>query len=219
MVAAFVNTVWYGRIVLMKRKSKATGPARLGEPTLTTADWTDAALQLIAERGVTRLTISALATRLGVTKGSFYWHFKGRDELFTAALDRWEKQATNDAVKGLSAIPDVRRRLELMLEAASQSPRSRSLYAALAEASGNRDVRQALSRVASVRIAYLESCYQELGLTQPMANARALLAYAAYRGLLQLAREAPSALPDDWSFYPSTVRDALIPALPTPGRE
>src|SRR5262249_46241776 len=56
-------------------KPNATGKERLGEPTLTASDWAEAALQLIAEQGLGALTVSALAARLGVTKGSFYWHF------------------------------------------------------------------------------------------------------------------------------------------------
>jgi hypothetical protein len=47
------------------------------------------------------------------------------------------------------------------------------------------------------RIQYPESCYLELGFAQPLAHARAPLAYAAYRALLQLAREAPSVLTMD----------------------
>jgi AcrR family transcriptional regulator len=66
--------------------ARRTGKPRLGEPTLTASDWAEAALQLIAEKGLSALTVSTLATRLGVTKGSFYWHFAGRSELLAAAL-------------------------------------------------------------------------------------------------------------------------------------
>jgi hypothetical protein len=38
-----------------------------------------------------------------------------------------------------------------------------------------------------------------------------VLAYAAYRGLLQLAREAPEALPKDWAAYAAEVKRAFIP--------
>jgi len=62
-------------------------------PTLTAADWAEAALQLIAEAGLGALTVETLAARLGVTKGSFYWHFKGRSELLADALGRWEHRS------------------------------------------------------------------------------------------------------------------------------
>jgi AcrR family transcriptional regulator len=194
---------------------KRTGGTRLGAPTLTAADWAEAALQLIAEKGLGRLTVSALADRLGVTKGSFYWHFKGRAGLLAAALAQWEQRATTEAMRGLDAEVDYRRRLELMLDAASRPPRSRSLYAALAEAAEDPIVRRVLNRVASARIAYLETCYSNLGCSPTLARSHALFAYAAYRGLLQLAHEAPGTLPTDWSHYPEIVRKALVPpAIP-----
>lgn len=191
---------------------KGTGATRLGAPTLTTADWAEAALQLIAEQGLGALTVDALAARLGVTKGSFYWHFQGRAELIAAALARWEERATMQAMAALDSVDEPRRRLALLLDASSQPPRSRSLYAALAEAAEDPVVRRVLNRVATARIAYLETCYAQLGLPPARAKAHAVLAYAAYRGLLQLAHEAPAALPADWSLYPEVTREALIPA-------
>lgn len=196
----------------------ATGPTRGGEPTLTAADWAEAALQLVAEKGLGALTVAALAARQGVTKGSFYWHFTSRADLLAAALSRWEERSTTDNMRGLDAIPDARQRLELMLDAASQPPRSRSLYAALAEAADDPVVRKVLNRVASARISYLEKCYADLGLTPTLAAAHAVLAYAAYRGLVQLAHEAPGALPSDWSIYPAVVRVALVPRAGAPVR-
>jgi AcrR family transcriptional regulator len=191
-------------------KRNATGKERLGEPTLTASDWAEAALQLIAEQGLGALTVSTLAARLGVTKGSFYWHFAGRAELLAAALARWERTTTEN-ISGLDAIPDYRRRLELMLDAASHPPRSRSLYAALAEAAEDPVVHRVLNRVASARIAYLETCYAHLGLPTAQAKSLAVFAYAAYRGLLQLAHEAPAALPTEWSVYATVIRQALVP--------
>jgi len=186
-----------------------TGAKRLDEPTLTAADWAEAALHFIAEAGLGALTVAALAARLGVTKGSFYWHFKGRSELLSAALGRWEKRATKEAITGLSAVTDARQRLHLILGATAQSPKSRSLYAALAEGAEDPVVRRVLNRVASARIEYLEACYRELGLAQPQAKAKAVFAYAAYRGLLQVAHEAPAVLPADWSSYAPVVFEAL----------
>src|ERR1700738_1087707 len=214
-----VNTSQYGRIDWPCRSipsqiamsHKGTGAKRLDEPTLTAADWAEAALHLIAESGLRALTVEALAARLGVTKGSFYWHFKGRSELLTEALRRWEHRATTESITGLSAVTDPSQRLRFMIDTASQSPRSRSLYAALAEAAEDPIVKRVLNRVASLRIQYLETCYRELGFAPRQAKGKAVFAYAAYRGLLQLAHEAPSALPSDWPSYKSLVREALLP--------
>ncbi len=192
-----------------------TGRARRGAPTLTASDWAEAALQLIAEQGLGALTVSTLAARLGVTKGSFYWHFDGRSALLTAALTRWEQRSTTETIRGLDAITDYRTRLELMLDASAQPPRSRSLYAALAEAAEDPVVQRVLNRVASARIAYLEVCYTQLGQPPAEAKAHAVLAYAAYRGLLQLAHEAPASLPTDWAPYGDAMRRALLPHADT----
>ncbi|MBV9182204.1 MAG: TetR/AcrR family transcriptional regulator [Acidobacteria bacterium] len=195
----------------MKAKPQRQPGTRLGEPTLTARDWIEAALQMLAEAGPTRVTVAALAARLGVTKGSFYWHFRSRTRLLEATLERWEQRATSESIRALEEVPDVRGRLELIVEASSQQPRSHSIYAALAEWSGDKRVRRVLNRVATRRVQYLESCYLELGMPRSLAEARALLTYAAYRGLLQLAREAPSVLPKEWSTYPRLAREVLIP--------
>ena len=193
---------------------KATGKARLGEPTLTASDWAEAALQLIAEKGLGALTVSHLATRLGVTKGSFYWHFAGRPELLKAALARWEQQTTGASIQALDAVADHRTRLELIFGASTQPPRARSLYAALAQAAEDPIVRGALQRVAASRIEYLEVCYRGLGFTPDAARAQAVFVYAAYRGLLQLAHEAPATLPANWTAYADVVRAAMVPVSP-----
>ncbi len=191
--------------------STRTGASRLGTPTLTAADWAEAALQLIAEAGLRAVTVGALAARLGVTKGSFYWHFKGREELLLAALARWEQRATGEAMQALDAIPDYRRRLELILDASSQPPRARSLYAALAEAADEPLVKAVLTRVGTARIDYLDHCYRKLGLPAAEARARAVFTYASYRGLLQLAHESPASLPAKWVSYSALLRQVLLP--------
>ncbi|MEE8333040.1 MAG: TetR/AcrR family transcriptional regulator [Alphaproteobacteria bacterium] len=52
-------------------------------------DWIDAAWEALGESGIEGVRVERLARRLGVTKGSFYWHFKDRQALVTALLDRW----------------------------------------------------------------------------------------------------------------------------------
>ena len=187
-------------------RAKGREPPRGGEPTLTAADWAEAALQLVAEKGLGALTVDALAARLGVTKGSFYWHFASRADLLAAALSRWEERATTDNMRGLDAIPDPRRRLELMLDAASQPPRSRSLYAALAEAAEDPVVRKVLNRVATrahrlpgevLRGARTDAgaggvaCGARVRRVPRTAAARARSAWGTAAGLVDLSRRRP----------------------------
>ena len=97
-------------------------------------------------------TIQRPVRTAGCHQRSFYWHFAGRAELLGATLNRWEERTTSEAIRALDAVSDYRRRLELILEAAFQPPRARSLYAALAEATDDPIVGAALNRVATARV-------------------------------------------------------------------
>ncbi len=52
----------------------------------TRDDWLDIALSVLAVEGVDRVTVLSLSERLGVSRSSFYWYFKNRDELLDALL-------------------------------------------------------------------------------------------------------------------------------------
>ena len=54
--------------------------------------WEDAILEAIAADGVGAVAVEPLAERLGVTKGSFYWHFSGRDDALSSALSSFALQ-------------------------------------------------------------------------------------------------------------------------------
>lgn len=58
---------------------------------LSATDWVDAALALITAEGVAGLRIARLCDELGVTKGSFYWHFADLDALWEAMAERWRE--------------------------------------------------------------------------------------------------------------------------------
>ena len=74
-------------------------------------DWIRGALDLLGTAGVEGVKIVPLAKQLGVTSGSFYWHFKNRRELFDALLDYWEQEMTNaakTAAKAFQGSPEDR---------------------------------------------------------------------------------------------------------------
>ena len=64
-----------------------------GRGRLTADDWVAAGLEVLVDNGVGAVKILPLAQRMGVTRGSFYWHFKSRAALLERLLDAWE--ATN----------------------------------------------------------------------------------------------------------------------------
>lgn len=65
-------------------------------PRLSPGDWIAAALALLAEEGIEAVQITALARRLKVTRGGFYWHFASREALLDALIAEW--RARNSGV-------------------------------------------------------------------------------------------------------------------------
>ncbi len=66
------------------------------KPSLGRHDWLSAALNLLAEEGIEALQITRLARELDATRGSFYWHFKDREDLLNSLIEEW--QAANSGV-------------------------------------------------------------------------------------------------------------------------
>src|SRR5580704_6031474 len=64
----------------------------------TRDDWLEVALSVLAIEGVDHVTVLSLSERLGVSRSSFYWYFKNRDELLGALLDRWDELNTRSIV-------------------------------------------------------------------------------------------------------------------------
>ncbi len=56
---------------------------------LTRDDWLDAAFRVAIDGGIGAVRVLTLAQSLGVTRGSFYWHFADHAELISALIDRW----------------------------------------------------------------------------------------------------------------------------------
>ncbi|MEV0432598.1 TetR/AcrR family transcriptional regulator [Nocardia sp. NPDC050413] len=94
-----------------KRKAAARGTAR----RLGVEDWTSAALRVLLRDGVGAVTIAKVCEELGVTKGSFYWHFDGIDQLLETTAQFWCADH-NDAARGFHDLDDlpVEQRLERM---------------------------------------------------------------------------------------------------------
>ena len=56
---------------------------------LTASDWVDTGFAILADEGIQRVKIDRMAERLGVTKGSFYWHFRDLDDFQDALAAKW----------------------------------------------------------------------------------------------------------------------------------
>jgi AcrR family transcriptional regulator len=64
-------------------------------------DWLKAARLALLTGGVEAVRVEKLARNLRVTKGSFYWHFKDREELLALLLREWEEELLKDIIPRL----------------------------------------------------------------------------------------------------------------------
>jgi AcrR family transcriptional regulator len=190
-------------------------PARNAQrATLTAANWAEAALDAIAENGIEAVAVEPLARRLGVTKGSFYWHFTHREALLHAALELWERYETADTIARAENSADTRERMHsLFRQLANTDQRSERVLLALS-GSDNAAARACVQRVTECWRAYVEDGYRALGLDAAESRYWATLAYSTYMGTVRMRRDNPDALPSgsDFNDYLRFLIKTLIPS-------
>jgi AcrR family transcriptional regulator len=196
----------------MNSIATAAKPDRAGR--LSADDWAQAALDLIAEQGVAAVAVEPLARRLGVTKGSFYWHFPSRDALLVAALERWEKVEQESVFGSLEAVADPRDRLRALFHLVAHEYTSHVIYSELLRAIDHPAVAPVIGRVSERRFDWLTASFRQAGLSRTDAQHRARLAYAAYVGFLQLNLQLQHARlqHDEFEAYVEHVMATLIPS-------
>lgn len=91
-------------------------------PRLGADDWVETGLKLLASGDVDDVRVEVIARELKVTKGSFYWHFKNRQELLERLLDHWTDWATIQITRwARSEGVTPRERLERLLSLPARS--------------------------------------------------------------------------------------------------
>ena len=181
--------------------------------TLSAGDWEQQALVLIAEAGIRSVAIEPLARRMGVTKGSFYWHFPNRDALLEQSLLRWEKHDESNLQASLGAISDPRERLRSFFRRTVREKLTHDVYSALCTAADHPLVEPLLERVATRRMHHIQIAFAEIGFASEEASHRARLTYSTYLGFLQLQRQhqAPNLSSEEFEAYLRHVISTLIP--------
>lgn len=56
---------------------------------MSSSDWVAAARRFLIDKGINAVKVEPIARTLGVTPGSFYWHFKNRPALYDELLRNW----------------------------------------------------------------------------------------------------------------------------------
>jgi len=157
--------------------------------------------------------VEPLARRLGVTKGSFYWHFPSREALLVAALERWEKTEQETVFGQMEGVSDPRVRLRELFELVAREPKSHIIYSELLKALDHPVVKPVLERVSERRLDYLTASFRQAGLSRTDAQHRARLLYAAYVGFLQLNLQLHqmNMQHDEFEAYVEHMMQTLIP--------
>ena len=78
----------------MSTRSPPADTSAVRKTARTPQDWIDAATEVLTERGIDSVRLDALARQLEVTRGSFYWHFRDREELLRRVLQSWRERNT-----------------------------------------------------------------------------------------------------------------------------
>jgi AcrR family transcriptional regulator len=172
---------------------KSTG-ADEARNSLTPEHWIAAATNLLVDGGVDLVRVDVIAKQIGVTRGSFYWHFKDRDDLLQRVLQAWRDAATEQVTQRFADI--TADPAELVHELINLPFRGRAaLRAARIELAirdwARRDpmARQAVDEADATRVSYIAQCFSALGFSIPEARLRAGVLYAYELGESLMAHQ------------------------------
>jgi AcrR family transcriptional regulator len=151
--------------------------------TLTPEAWIDAATEVLVDRGIDHLRVDVLAADLQVTRGSFYWHFRDREDLLRRVLKAWREQATEQLTRRLErASADPRVQLEdvisLPFRGRAAARAARIELAIRAWARRDEMAREAVDEADASRLRYHQQIFEALGFAAGEAQSRAFLLYS-----------------------------------------
>lgn len=165
-----------------EKKPVRRGKSATATPSRTPLDrtgWVEAAISTLATEGLAGLRVEVLAKRCGVTKGSFYWHFRDRQDLLEAVLEHWREGRIRDIEKQTAAHPGKEReRLYYLIDIYSTRRNQKGMAIELAVRDWAQRDAQAATTVRAVDVYRLE-CTERLflacGLSPEAAQSRSLL--------------------------------------------
>jgi AcrR family transcriptional regulator len=148
---------------------------------LTAQDWIDFALKTLVREGFPALKADVLARKLGVSRGSFYWHFAELGTFHARVIEHWRQAATEAIIAGLERYDTREQRLDMLLRGAFG-------HSALMEirmrawADENAQAAQVMNDIDRRRRAYIEQLLVQAGVAPSLTATRAQLLYWAYLG-------------------------------------
>ncbi|EDM76155.1 transcriptional regulatory protein [Plesiocystis pacifica SIR-1] len=152
---------------------------------LSKDDWIAAAAARFADAGAAAVRVEPLAKVLGVSKGSFYWHFSDRAALLAAIVDAWEQRGTLEIIDAVEeAADDPGKRLWILIERTFGTPAEADAFEAAVRAWAAQDAHaQAVAkRVDHQRLAFVAELLRAAGIPKAEAKRRADLLYCTLIG-------------------------------------
>jgi AcrR family transcriptional regulator len=147
---------------------------------LSAQDWVDQGLKALAKSGFTALKADPLAKTMGVSRGSFYWHFADIGAFHAAILKRWREVTTEQTITDLeadSAGEPLRFLLRRAFGARLDLERAVRNWAAFDPAA-----QAAVRAIDRRRLDYIEVLIEQRGLAHATAQARAQILYWTFLG-------------------------------------
>ena len=166
-----------------KTRRGARAAPEAARTSLTPETWIEAATTVLVDHGIDHVRVDVLATQLGVTRGSFYWHFRDREDLLRRVLQAWQQSATEQLTKRLeTARTDAREQLRdvisLPFRGRAAVRAARIELAIRAWARRDEMARQAVDEADASRIAYHAQVFGALGFAADEAAMRGFLLYS-----------------------------------------
>jgi AcrR family transcriptional regulator len=150
-------------------------------------DWLNIGIQTLIEKGIEAVRVEPLAKLLNVTRGSFYWHFKNRDDLLEEILNEWQARNTRNIIEQIEGLNSSHRaKLLSLLEIAAEDD---NLLEKAVRVWAVNDARAAvaIARIDQQRLDYLQNLFLQLGFSEIDSKVRAKIAYSVRLGWFVMA--------------------------------
>jgi AcrR family transcriptional regulator len=150
---------------------------------LSREDWLEKALSVVSSKGGAKLRINNLVAGVGVTKGSFYWHFKHREDFVRSLIDHWHERYTLRVSDYLDDFEgSAQEKLRKLMEMVFVEQLTRHDLAIRSWAVAEPKLQALVKRTDDHRMNYLQMLFRGMGFTEEEAalRSRVFLGYAAW---------------------------------------
>lgn len=159
---------------------------------LSAKDWLDLGLKTLARSGFTALKAEPLAKAMGVSRGSFYWHFADIGAYRAAILKHWREVAAERIIADLEAAPEHDDPLLLLLRR-TFSGKLKLENAVRSWATLDPVARAAVQATDRRRLTYVQTLFERSGVPPGVARSRAQIFYWAFVGYALSDQPLPKA--------------------------